>query len=231
MTDVSDVSDRPRRSIGDVLAVLQGEFPDISISKIRYLESQGLVAPARARSGYRQFDDDDIAMLRWVLHQQRDHFLPLRVIRDRLARGEAGEGDDPPKVGRRRSGAALPAIDATVSLDATELARAAGLTEEDVAALESYGLIRSGHGGGQKRYDGAALLMAHLAARFAQLGVEPRHLRMFKVAADREAGVIDQLVAPLAGSRDDAGERVRELVELGAEVRRLLLGNNLRDHL
>ena len=81
MTDVSDVSDRPRRSIGDVLAVLEGEFPDISISKIRYLESQGLVAPARARSGYRQFDDDDIAMLRWVLRQQRDHFLPLRVIR------------------------------------------------------------------------------------------------------------------------------------------------------
>ncbi|MGI9600541.1 MAG: transcriptional regulator FtsR [Acidimicrobiales bacterium] len=231
MTDGAVGADTPRRSIGDVLTVLQDEFPDISISKIRYLESQGLVSPERAQSGYRQFDDDDVAVLRWVLRQQRDHFLPLRVIREKLAAG-AVDDEGPAPAQRSRNREPLAALDATVSLDGNELARAAGLLEDDIAELESFGLIESTKVAGHKRYDGNALLMARLAARFSELGMEARHLRMFKVAADREAGVLEQLVAPLAGSgRDDAVDRLRELVELGADVRNVLLRQNLRSHL
>jgi len=232
MSGPSGILDGPRRSIGDVLSLLQDEFPDISISKIRYLESQGLVSPSRARSGYRQFDDDDVAVLRWVLRQQRDHFLPLRVIREKLDAGDVDESAGDAPVVRRRVQDPLAGIDTTVSLDVNELARAAGLDESDIAELESFGLVVATRTGRASRYDGSALLMARLAARFAELGMEPRHLRMFKVAADREAGVLEQLVAPHVGSgHDAAADRLRELVELGGDVRALLLRRELHGHL
>ncbi|MDH3707378.1 MAG: MerR family transcriptional regulator [Acidimicrobiia bacterium] len=224
MSDASDVSDQRRRSIGDVLALLEDEFPDISISKIRYLESQGLVSPSRAESGYRQFDDDDVALLRWVLRQQRDHFLPLRVIRDKLLAGDLDDQTSTAAPASRRPSPA--AIDTTVSLDADELARAAGLDPTQVEELESYRLLEPIRVGRTVRYDGSALLMARLAARFAELGMEARHLRMYKVAADREAGVLAQLMAPLVGS-DEADDRLRELVDLGGDVRALLLRREL----
>ncbi len=146
------------RSIGDVLTLLRSDFPDVTISKIRYLESQGLVHPARTASGYRQFDDDDVERLRWVLRQQRDHFLPLRVIREKLARGDLDEGNgaaigpaptidvDGPATGRR--------------YDRAELALRSGLSERAVAELESFGLNTREKVGGEVLKNGGDATVA-----------------------------------------------------------------------
>lgn len=216
----------PGRPIGDVLAQLVAEFPEVSASKIRYLETQGLVHPQRGRNGRRLFSDDDVTRLRWVLRQQRDRFLPLRVIRERLATADPADGRDQPTP--RPSRTALPKVDPGVSLTREELLRTSRLDADVLGELESFGMVTATSAGGARRYDHTALMMARLAARFSELGMAPRHLRMFKVAADREAGFLAQLIAPL-GEKEAADDRLAELVELGAEVRAVLLRSNLDD--
>lgn len=303
-------------SIGEVLSLLQDEFPDVTISKIRFLESQGLIDPERTPSGYRKFYEADIDRLRWILIQQREHFLPLKVIKDRLADPDAaqdvlplttgggddapaaaeaaahgrtpptpapatpapiavaeppapvpasedgagdpssdGAGDDPPQpiwmVDLARASAASKATAAAeeatrplqadtgpteVSLTAQELAHAAGISRDDLRALEQYGLLAGKVLGDAVFYDGDALLVATKAAGFLRRGVEPRHLRMFKVAAEREAGFLEQLAMPLLKQRNpqarrDAVEMVEELSALGHDLRSVLLRSNLRRHL
>ncbi len=269
-------------SIGEVLALLQDEFPDVTISKIRFLESQGLLDPERTPSGYRKFYEDDIARLRWILTQQRDNFLPLRVIKERLAAAvtaadldaspptlaelvtadateEPPAADDPAPAappasapdraalaealerraaeraggGEGASGSMLDAGPTEVSLNRAELAAAAGLAERDVEALESYGLVGGRSLGRDVVYDGDALLVCKLAAAFIAQGLEVRHLRMFKVAAEREAGVYEQLVTPLVRQRNPesrrrAATRLDELAGLGHGLREALLRQALR---
>lgn len=355
----------PHLSIGEVLSLLQEEFPDVTISKIRFLESQGLIQPERTSAGYRKFYEKDIERLRWVLHQQRDHFLPLKVIRKMLEEGvdrydpsrgaqptlftpmsdEGGaseEPDDAPEAARvpdaeqpaeddvertrpprspahpavasapppsepRRSrskasgggsrrgsengaatkkgaepasprrgrqletpadvvaalqedprprrggrggsgdgdagGTDLP-VGATTTpaslpevgereVTAMELCEQTGLTLEDLAGLERFGLVVSHERAGETCFDEESLAIAHLAARYAQHGVEPRHLRMYLVSAEREAGFIEQLVTPLLkqrnpDSRDAAGELADELAGMGAELHARLLRRELR---
>jgi DNA-binding transcriptional MerR regulator len=354
------VSGRTYLSIGDVLTLLRQEFPDVTISKIRFLESQGLVNPERTPSGYRKFYEQDVERLRWVLRQQREHFLPLKVIKGRLdeedgaddlddlddldagsvgAMAENGvdvrEGADTP-VGHRRpepvlvgqaaqvatagtgrsaSGSALPGFEtassspahvgaaemaaatfasagdegspkappatasasrrsstsrpaagraasksaATVpakasgppappvteapastmsgtSMTIEELATAAGLTVGDVQQLESFGLVGGRSVGGVAYYDDDALTIARTAAGFARFGVEARHLRLHKHAAEREAGFIEQIVLPLLKQRNPearqrAVDNVTELSRLGQALRAVLLRNALRDQL
>jgi DNA-binding transcriptional MerR regulator len=317
-------SDRSHLSIGEVLSLLQGEFPDVTISKIRFLESQGLLDPERTPSGYRKFYEADIDRLRWILRQQKDHYLPLKVIKDRLddavppagaiasrsanngvaiaAHGGAESqpersvatavalderpggvrpvGDslpleppqpasvappepapDPPVPARRpgatpadptpasapppqpatgaRRGARTGAPPASgpassVSLTAEELVQHSGLAMRDLRDLERYGLIESFAVGDSAYYDADALIIAQTAAGFLQHGIEARHMRSYKVAVDREAGLFEQIVLPVLKQRNPearqrARETIAELVRLGQQMRGVLLSRALRD--
>lgn len=303
------MAERSHLSIGEVLSLLQDEFPDVTISKIRFLESQGLLDPERTPSGYRKFYEADVRRLRWILTEQRDNFLPLKVIKDRLDEGAdaelaapdpsgngaaaavppAGADADEPaasteapspddsaapepsassshpapatepapepepeepaslpiwmadaaraKVDRGRGGRPLlgegPAplsssSPTSVSLTSDELLAASGLTRMQLQSLEEYGLV-AGHTVGDDRfYDGEDLVVAQKAAGFLTRGVEARHLRMYKVAAEREAALLEQLVLPLVKQRNADGQRqatetVAELAALGQSLRAALL--------
>jgi DNA-binding transcriptional MerR regulator len=193
-------------SIGEVLAELRPEFPDVTISKIRFLEEQGLVEPGRSPAGYRKFSVQDLERLRYVLGVQRDHYLPLRVIRDHLeapARGLA----PPVEPGEGPRGPRLLGPDDTVRgarpgpetrLSRQELLSAARLDEGLLDALEAHGLLATRRGGG---YGADALGIARTARELAGFGFEPRHLRAFRSAADREAALVEQVVAPLRRQR------------------------------
>ena len=364
------MSSRTYLSIGDVLTLLREEFPDVTISKIRFLESQGLVNPERSPSGYRKFFEHDVERLRWVLRQQREHFLPLKVIRDRLADGDlddasprgangkpatpagdssqvvaglggedeqptkadeeamariladasrraalmpesaqvrrglqvVGEGPDaeqaapvdatardkntasgrtgqetPPakgaaatapaksgddasrggKAGSPAPGASAPAparpasskhsagspaaaapsgMATGASLTAQEICAASGLSSEELEGLERYGLIAALQVAGLQTYDEEALAVANLAAAFREFGIEPRHLRLYRNAADREIGLIEQVVIPLLRqrnpeSRQRAVEGADQLAALGQSMRASLLRQAMRQHL
>ncbi len=387
-------TERTHLSIGEVLSLLQPEFPDITISKIRFLESQGLLDPERTPSGYRKFHDDDIERLRWILTQQRDHFLPLKVIKDRLAAGDLGAGapegvlplgetssvgapepaavaaspsgtpsaqagtarrggteparsatSPPPpaepstarqptapahssdngtaggaaaaaespaedheraesvgrlveapeqaepaepagaqpadaapagtdsdsdsaatdtetapggghgKAGRRRHptrhqpGEPTPALGAEdepeagpdtepgpALLSLEDLSARSGLTPREIGELEKYGLIHPEHDGPDGGYDEEALVVARLAAGFNRFGIEPRHLRMYKVAAEREAGLFEQLISPLLkqrrpSARQQAVDMLEELAELADDLRAAMVRSALREYL
>ncbi len=330
------MSTRTYLSIGDVLSLLRQEFPDITISKIRFLESQGLVDPERSPSGYRKFYEHDVERLRWVLRQQREHFLPLKVIRDRLETdggetaehdavagvddvpeepGEQGAQSEPdaaangaapekrpsrrdaderpaawrrepdgparqPLASARREGAGAasltrpgtaeaasnrPSFDLRpetsgspspsgsdpgrpsragqgganvtgASLTLQELCAASGLAANDVAALEGFGLIEPLVVGGALYYDEEALTVAKLVADFARFGIQPRHLRLFRNAVDRELGLVEQVVTPLLRQRNPearqrALEAAAELSRLGQALCSSLLRRALRHHL
>ena len=372
------MSSRSYLSIGDVLTLLRQEFPDVTISKIRFLESQGLVNPERTPSGYRKFYEHDVERLRWVLRQQREHFLPLKVIKDRLdedgttdaGRTPApatavidGQPDAPvppaaddatvlvghgaattdhavasgsglPGLGspaRRRApariGAAVPSKPAPAasttppverahrasmatpatqdppathagetsaahgmangsgasgrsgatggtapsaspaapahapaaaegdgkgrggkgsrtpapaappaggSLSMEDLCKASGLRPEDIVELQEFGLLAATTAAGVEFFDEEALAVAELAAKFAGFGVEARHLRLYKNAADREAGFIEQIVIPMVRQRNPeararAAQTAEELSDLGRQLKASLLRTALRD--
>lgn len=307
---------RPHLSIGEVLSLLQDEFPDITISKIRFLESQGLLNPERTPSGYRKFYGHDVEQLRWVLRQQKENFLPLKVIKDRLAAGQldapasasglldlvpvddhdrpgpaagdraedraatnggpvrpvaavgadrpesAGEASaarspapraevpsppqrhrptapvpsPPPPVARDEVVAAAADLGSSVSLGADELCAATGASPQLLAELERYGLVSGRTLGADTVYDDDAMLVCRLAASMAAAGIEARHLRMFKVAAEREAGLYEQLAMPrIRTQRPEArSEAVAEVVALtatAADLHAALLRRALRDTL
>ncbi|ROQ27347.1 MerR-like DNA binding protein [Streptomyces sp. PanSC19] len=192
-------------SIGTVLNQLRDEFPEVTISKIRFLEAEGLVEPRRTASGYRKFSPEDVERLARILRMQRDHYLPLKVIREHLDALARGEEIKLPAPGRRRDllegaweqdEAETPSV---ARLGRAELVAAAEVTEAELAEWESYGLIAEAEGGG---YDADAVAVARLVADLGRFGLEPRHLRAVKAAADREAGLIEQVVAPLRRHRN-----------------------------
>jgi DNA-binding transcriptional MerR regulator len=303
-------AERLHLTIGEVLSLLREEFPDVSISKIRFLESQGLVDPERTPSGYRKFYDQDVERLRWILLQQREHFLPLKVIRGRLT-GQEGDvdltdGDEAPAAdgpgglpsgadpgagtaeeadrgpvadpaaddnGSRAHGSANPVdmpVTSPVAVPAalpvavlvapepepaparsrlgsggdgpaqpdvytvSELADAVGCTSQLIRDLQQYGILVAGASvGGTPYFDPDAVGVARIGARFAELGVEPRHLRTWRNAADREASLFEQLVMPLLRQRNpqarrQAADRLDELATLGAELRAGLIAEAVR---
>jgi DNA-binding transcriptional MerR regulator len=320
-------TDRSHLSIGEVLSLLQEEFPDVTISKIRFLEAQGLLDPERTPSGYRKFYDADVDRLRYILREQKDNYLPLKVIKDRLdetgpartaptAAGPSGldDGgyiapgpvaavpasdrqngltavalDDRPAPAAERvpapavapatrsaprraapervaeviegpspraqphhagddatlqltgSSAASPppgaaAPSGSVSLTADELAQASGLSARAVRELEGYGLLETHVVGDTSYYDADALVIARTAAGFLEHGIEARHIRGYKVAAEREAALYEQIVLPLLKQRNPDAKRratqtVAELVRLGDQMRTVLLRRGLRDHI
>jgi DNA-binding transcriptional MerR regulator len=296
-------------SIGDVLNQLRDEFPDITISKIRFLESQGLVDPERTPSGYRKFYPDDVERLRFILRQQKDHFLPLKVIKDRLdemdkSGGFNADGPGPDGVGtdgagdvteptdepegtpggtadaepgapaeakprkarakkaparepalfeetrRQREEAEARTVAANVDADAdaadfgasatgvsmtrAELARAADITDEQLGLLEEFGLVRPAHTARDRvLFDEDALTVARVAAGFMKHGIEPRHLRMYRAFAEREASLFEQVLLPYRRQRNpDAQARTMEtlgeLSTLGRQLRTAMLRESMR---
>ncbi len=303
-------------SIGEVLSLLQDEFPEITISKIRFLESQGLIEPERTPSGYRRFYQSDFDLLQWILVQQRDHYLPLKVIRDRIQSGDTeqglldfsgGNGDHPrgapsasaaetveidsaatasstgadpheaapPAAGGAevasvdtaidtaeeptaeadqpnpapadptptdRSPAADSSPDSTPSAPAVpaseplpplaltrdELAESSGCPIPMISDLERYGLVKGRKAGPTVLYDNTALLIARIAAQFATFGLEPRHLRTFLIGAEREVGLVHQVVEPMLHRRDEetrrkAHETLEDLTDLAGSLRSILM--------
>ena len=229
-------------SIGEVLGQLRGEFPDITISKIRFLEAEGLVEPERTASGYRKFSREDVGRLRYVLSAQRDHYLPLRVIKEHL--DAIDRGLEPPALtgGGPRVPRALVAAEglpspasftpdvSEIRLSRGELLDAAGLEEAQLEQLEQYALIAPRPGG--SHYDGDALVIAKTVAEMARFGIEARHLRPFKAAADREIGLVEQVVTPLVRQRNPeararADEVVRELAALSVKLHATLVRSGL----
>ena len=187
--------------IGEVLAQLRAEFPDVSVSKIRFLETEGLIQPARSPSGYRKFAPADVERLRYILTAQRDQYLPLRVIKDQLDAG--GQDDSAP--GGPVPGARGPAAPGR-PLTRRELLEATGLDEARLAELEDFGLVR--RSGGQ--YGPDALEAARAIVALDRYGVQARHLRVLRASAERETALIEQVVAPMLrqrsdGARDRAG--------------------------
>ena len=223
----------PLMSIGEVLAQLRVDFPDTTISKLRFLEAEGLVEPRRTPSGYRKYSRDDLARLRFVLTAQRDHYLPLRVIREHLAAVDRGEQPLELRPALVPVGADGPEPPAETRLTRAELAERAGVTEAYLRELEQHGLLPSRPGGW---YDADALDIVTVAAQLAQHGVQPRHLRAYRAAADREVGLFTQVLAPLARQSDPAAraraaETARELAKLSRRLQAALVRAGLRDAL
>jgi DNA-binding transcriptional MerR regulator len=209
---LGDAADQrtPRLTIGEVLAVLRDDFPDVTISKIRYLESEDLVHPQRTPSGYRKFSRADVSRLRYVLTAQRDHYLPLRVIKEHLEALDRGEPLPPGAA----TGAAVP-----------------GLEPEQLADCVQFGLLATDADG---RHPAGDLPVARAAAGLARHGIEPRHLRVYRTGVEREAGLVEQLVAPVLRARSEeartrATEKLRELATLSAQLHTALLEARLRE--
>lgn len=223
-------------SIGTVLNQLREEFPEVTISKIRFLEAEGLVEPQRTASGYRKFSPGDVERLALILRMQRDHYLPLRVIRehlDALARGERvappvrGPRGEPPDGGSPWE--PDEELGAAARVGRAELLAAAGASEEELAEWESYGLVAPAADGG---YGADAVTVAKLVAELGRHGLEPRHLRAVKAAAEREAGLVEQVVAPLRRHRNPqtrahAEATVRELAALSVRLHAALVRSAL----
>jgi DNA-binding transcriptional MerR regulator len=229
-------------SIGEVLAHLRPDFPDTTISKLRFLETEGLVEPRRTPSGYRKYSWADVARLRYILAAQRDHYLPLRVIRDHLAaidRGEVPVGPRPalvavpgPPDGDAAGGAAEPGVDGG-RLRRSEVLARTGVDDEVLTDLERHGLIGPGPGGW---YPADAVEVVAVAGALAEHGLQARHLRAYRTAADREVGMFTQLAAPVArgngpAARARAAETVRELAALTQRLQAALVRIGLSDTL
>ncbi len=280
-------------SIGEVLALLLEEFPDVTISKIRFLESQGLIDPERTPSGYRKFYDDDVELLRCILREQRENYLPLRVIKDRLDSGEidptteiprprgirnmpddsvvaahpaatstapsvappaaaAGptgadvlfartDADDPAPIEATIPPSPEPTVDVKapsllpgVLLTRDELCSMASIDAAALESLESYGVVAGIRGSGGM-YGEDALEIATIAKRFLDAGFDARHLRGWKVAADREAGLFEQMIQPLLRqrnpqSREQARQQLTEMAQFGGQLRSALMQSAMRHH-
>lgn len=206
-----------RLTIGAVLERLKVDFPDVSISKIRFLEAEGLVHPQRTAAGYRTFDEGDVERLAYILTAQRERFWPLKVIREALEAMDRGlQAPDPS--GDRPIVPHLPVDDdlptpadlgpspSDLRLTRQEIARSADLDDATVDALISYGLLKPGSDG---HFPAAALPVAHACAALASYGLEPRHLRPFRTAADRELGLLEQVLSPTRGRGTGEAEHAK----------------------
>ncbi|AWB92446.1 MerR family transcriptional regulator [Aeromicrobium chenweiae] len=228
-----------RLGIGKVLDELLPEFPDLTITKIRYLESEGLLEPERTPSGYRKFSFHDVERLRFILRQQRDKFWPLGHIRQVLDDMDRGVVPDTEQAATTRVPHLSLAEDglpdetsflegsSTVRLSRAELIESAGIDDATLDAIEEFGLIKRRRS--QTYYDGTALQVAALVGEFAELGLEPRHLKMFSAAADREVALFDQVVSPRSRRLDkDAAERtIAGLAALSIRLQAVLVRSRL----
>jgi DNA-binding transcriptional MerR regulator len=236
-------STRNYQSIGEVLVSVKTEFPDITISKIRFLEAEGLIEPERTPSGYRKFYGHDVERLKSILRMQRDEYLPLKVIKERLVRQDAGpevldastDGDGrPDETMSVVEEIAEPPTGLQMSLE--EMATATGIDRDRIKELEAFGIIASHGPEGARYYDGDDFIILSIVKDFFRYGIEARHLTMYKHFADRESSFFDQIVAPTLRQKNPDARRTaaQTLANLSATSRKFkqaLLRTNLRDHL
>jgi DNA-binding transcriptional MerR regulator len=226
MTTTAETRPSPSQrlhTIGAVCQRLRGEFPDISISKIRYLVDQGLLAPRRSRGGYRLFSSEDCERLETILRLQRDEFLPLRVIRQELSAPSAERA--------RRRAAGLRGQESEIDLG--ELCERAGIAPDFARELEEFGLLAPRVEGGERLYRESEADIAAAGAKLARYGIDPRHLRAFRTAAGRQSALLEQLVAPALRSRNldrrkAALEDLEALAAVSQELSQLLFMRDLR---
>lgn len=220
------------QSIGEVIALLQDEFPELTISKVRFLEGQGLIEPRRSPAGYRMFRDDDIRRIRYILREQWDHFLPLKVIKSKLTAWERGQdvrtrpdSGPPPESYFGASG---------VSLSIDELSRASGLSRRQIDDLVSGGVLEPIEFPDRTRvFRDEDLTIARAAMRLLAQGLETRHIRTMRLAADREVDLLQQLVTPLLRHRNPdnrrkAAEILADCAQAGAELQESIVRSRLR---
>lgn len=235
-------SNSARMNIGEVHARLREEFPSLLLSKLRYFESEGLVVPTRTPAGYRKYTETDVERLRYALVLQRDHHLPLKIIKEHLDALDRGL-EPPPLTGGPQVPRLALAPDgyptdrsfdpetSTLRLTRRELLAAAEIDEDLLAALESFGLVTPRPGSAP--YDNDAIAIARVVSELASFGIEPRHLRAFKTAADREVGLVEQVVAPIkrsreAGAEGRADEAMTRIAALSVRLHATLVKAGLR---
>jgi DNA-binding transcriptional MerR regulator len=230
------VATRNYLSIGEILVTLKTEYPDITISKIRFLEGEGLIDPERTPSGYRKFYDKDIDRLRTILRMQRDEYLPLKVIKERL------EQKDEEPSGKGKATEAEPADDELVTpptglhMSVEELSAATGVDRNRIRELESFGILCSHGLNGEQYFDGDDFVVLSIAKDFFKYGIEPRHLTMYRHFAEREATFFESIVMPMLRQRNPdarkaATENLTDLALLSRKLKQALLRSNLRQYL
>jgi DNA-binding transcriptional MerR regulator len=234
---------RNYQSIGEVLVAVKTEFPDITISKIRFLESEGLITPERTPSGYRKFYVDDVDRLKSILRMQRDEYLPLKVIKERLVQSDAvDEGADVELEGSTAEGEGasvseeLAEAPTGLQMSLEEMSAATGVDRERIKELESFGIVCTHGPEGGRYYDGEDYIVLSIVKDFLRHGIEPRHLTMYKHFADRESSFFEALVAPTLRQRNPDARRAatQTLTDLSVTSRKFkqaLLRNALREHL
>jgi DNA-binding transcriptional MerR regulator len=230
------VATRNYLSIGEILVTLKTEYPDITISKIRFLEGEGLIDPERTPSGYRKFYDKDIDRLRTILRMQRDEYLPLKVIKERL------EQKDEEPSGKGKAAEAEPADDELVTpptglhMSVEELSAATGVDRNRIRELESFGILCSHGLNGEQYFDGDDFVVLSIAKDFFKYGIEPRHLTMYRHFAEREATFFESIVMPMLRQRNPdarkaATDNLTDLALLSRKLKQALLRSNLRQYL
>jgi DNA-binding transcriptional MerR regulator len=231
---------RNYQSIGEVLVSVKTEFPDITISKIRFLEAEGLIEPERTPSGYRKFYAHDVDRLKSILRMQRDEYLPLKVIKERLAKQDAGPADarEIDDGGADEASAAEEIAEAPTGLQMSleEMATATGIDRDRIKELEGFGIVCSHGPEGVRYYDGDDFVILSIVKDFFRYGIEPRHLTMYKHFADRESSFFDQIVAPTLRQRNPdarrtAAQTLADLSSTSRKFKQALLRTNLREHL
>ena len=234
---------RNYQSIGEVLVSVKTEFPDITISKIRFLEAEGLIEPERTPSGYRKFYVDDVDRLKSILRMQRDEYLPLKVIKERLLKQEGDEdGYDEDGVSRNgdmeTSGGGDDLAEAPTGLQMSleEMSAATGVERDRIKELESFGIVCSHGPDGARYYDGDDYIVLSIVKDFFRFGVEPRHLTMYKHFEEREADFFETIVAPTLrqknpDARRAASQALADLAVTSRKLKQALLRSNLRDNL
>jgi DNA-binding transcriptional MerR regulator len=228
---------RNYQSIGEVLVSVKTEFPDITISKIRFLEAEGLIQPERTPSGYRKFYDKDLDRLKHILRMQRDEYLPLKVIKDRLLKQESGQDvavDEEPDRASAEDEIAEPPTGLQMSME--EMSAATGIERERIKELEGFGLISSHGPDGAQYYDGDDYVVLSILKDFFRYGIEPRHLTMYKHFEEREATFFESIVLPQLRQRNPdarrvAGQALADLTRASRKLKGALLRNNLRQYL
>jgi DNA-binding transcriptional MerR regulator len=234
---------RNYQSIGEVLVSVKTEFPDITISKIRFLEAEGLIEPERTPSGYRKFYVQDVERLKSILRMQRDEYLPLKVIKERLVRQDAGSDDlelstDEDTDSDQAVSVVEEIAEAPTGLQMSleEMATATGIDRDRIKELEAFGIIASHGPEGARYYDGDDFIILSIVKDFFRYGIEARHLTMYKHFADRESSFFDQIVAPTLrqknpDARRTAAQTLASLSVTSRKFKQALLRTNLRDHL
>jgi DNA-binding transcriptional MerR regulator len=233
---------RNYQSIGEVLVNVKTEFPDITISKIRFLESEGLITPERTPSGYRKFYVEDVERLKSILRLQRDEYLPLKVIKERLLQADNGEDQPAPTIeqaaagGDPGGGEDLAEAPTGLQMSLEEMAAATGVDRDRIKELETFGIVCSHGPEGGRYYDGDDYVTLSIVKDFLRFGIEPRHLTMYKHFADRESAFFEALVAPTLrqknpDARRAATQTLGELTATSRKFKQALLRNALRDNL